>query len=222
MLWEATSTTGKASLTPSSGSLKSAQLYQSLRTIRRLSEKGVLPALTRHDHEVMWRSLQIAQAASVVGVGPEQISFTQLILSSLLHDVGKHFLDPLVLAKPGLLTELERLHIRAHPLKGYELIAQQQQEEECFDAVVLDGILHHHERFDGAGYPVGLSGESIPLIARIISIADVFSALTHDRPYHCAWSKKDAFNYINQESGKQFDPWLVRQSVVLVDEPPTA
>lgn len=99
-------------------------------------------------------------------------------MSGLLHDVGKIGIDDNVLRKAGRLTDAEFEHIKKHPELGYKILADIKQLSD-----VLPAVLHHHEQWDGKGYPMGLSGEDIPQLARIMSVADAYDAMTSDRPY---------------------------------------
>ncbi len=128
-----------------------------------------------------------------------------LIFASLLHDVGKLGISERILLKPAKLTPEERAVIELHPRIGYELIRQVPALRE-----IAPAILHHHEHFDGAGYPSGLKGETIPLESRIIAIADTFSAMTSDRPYQRQRSIEDACAELERCAGSQFDPEVVR------------
>src|SRR5690606_16763135 len=134
-------------------------------------------------------------------------------LFSELHDIGKIAVPDAILLKPGKLTSEEYGVMKTHPFKGREMIALMIRE------FGLDGIHHtdmlkniiayHHERFDGQGYPEGLAGEAIPLEARIVAVADVFDALTSERPYKQAWPLETAFEYLKTHAGSQFDPVCV-------------
>jgi len=121
----------------------------------------------------------------------------------LLHDVGKIGIRDDVLNKQGKLTPEEFEHIKEHPERSYRVVQQVPQL-----AKALDGILYHHERYDGGGYPAGLKGEAIPLQARIIQIADVFDALTSSRSYRPAYSWEKALSIMAQEAGMAVDPRL--------------
>jgi putative nucleotidyltransferase with HDIG domain len=121
-----------------------------------------------------------------------------------LHDLGKIGVPDHILNKPGRLTPEEREVIEQHPTLGYEMAKTASSLEE-----VLQVILHHHERFDGAGYPLGLSGTGIPLEARIVAVADVWDALTTDRAYRPGWSGQEALAHIVASSGSHFDPSVV-------------
>jgi hypothetical protein len=127
-----------------------------------------------------------------------------LARSAMLHDIGKIGVPDSILNKPGALTAEEFEVIKEHPARGHAIIkdVRSLQSE-------VGGVRHHHERWDGSGYPDGLQGEAIPLEARIIAVADVFDALTSPRPYRGAWSRQRALNLIREQSGVQFDPQCV-------------
>lgn len=123
-----------------------------------------------------------------------------LQIASLLHDIGKIGVPEEILNKKGPLTEVERKKIREHPLIGVAIL---KPIKELGDSVL--GVKYHHERPDGTGYPDGLKGENIPLIASIIAVADSFDAMTTNRPYRRSLSKEEAIKEIKRLSGKQFD-----------------
>jgi HD-GYP domain-containing protein (c-di-GMP phosphodiesterase class II) len=131
-----------------------------------------------------------------------------LRLGGSLHDVGKIAVDSSVLRKPGALTEEELDQIRTHPVAGARLI----------DAVenfrpALPYVLHHHERWDGGGYPFGLGGEEIPVEARLLGVADAFDAMTSDRSYRPALLVQQALFELERCAGTQFDPALAETFV---------
>ena len=109
-----------------------------------------------------------------------------------------------ILHKPGSLDDQEMKYIREHPQKGYNILKPL---EKLSDA--LPGILHHHERYDGQGYPAGLKGGEIPFQARLIAVADTFDALTTDRAYRATRSPQEALAIIEKEAGSQLDPYCV-------------
>jgi HD-GYP domain-containing protein (c-di-GMP phosphodiesterase class II) len=122
----------------------------------------------------------------------------------LLHDIGKIAVSDSVLRKQGVLEDFEMAEIQSHPRTGADIVLASD-----LLALELPAILYHHEHYDGKGYPAGLVGEAIPLIARIVAVADVFDALTTDRPYRDAMAVPAAIEHIRRESGKQFDPRVV-------------
>ena len=129
----------------------------------------------------------------------------------MLHDVGKVGIPDSILNKPAPLTEKEWATMRRHPQIGLEIV-----EPIGFSEAATDVILCHHERWDGNGYPLGLSGEQIPVVARTFSVADAFDAMTSDRPYRAAMDKEDVLEVIDLDAGTRFDPEIARifESVV--------
>lgn len=125
-------------------------------------------------------------------------------IGALVHDIGKIGIPDQILQKPGPLTTRERVQIEQHPEIGAQILAPLPA---LRDVVPL--VLHHHERWDGTGYPHGLSGEDIPLGAQIISLCDVWSALTSDRSYRKAFSKDESRRIILEGRGVEWDPRLV-------------
>jgi HD-GYP domain-containing protein (c-di-GMP phosphodiesterase class II) len=118
-----------------------------------------------------------------------------------LHDIGKVAIPDHILFKPGPLTEKEWVKMRSHPLIAVEIL-----KSILYLAPALPIPRSHHEKWDGSGYPDGLVGEDIPLVARMFAFADVFDALTSDRPYRQAWPQAEALDYIRENSGTHFDP----------------
>ncbi len=128
-----------------------------------------------------------------------------------LHDIGKIATPDAILNKPGKLTEEEFSIIKEHPSKGGQIIRRTLNsiEDGEFVNTAYDIATYHHERWDGKGYPEGRKGEEIPLVARIVAVADVYDALVSERCYKAAFDEKTALNIIKAESGKQFDPSVV-------------
>lgn len=124
--------------------------------------------------------------------------------AGLLHDIGKIGVPEGVLRKPGPLDEQEWEVMRRHPIVGAQIVAP-------FDFLGVGGMVirHHHERMDGSGYPDGLAGEAIPLGARIVAVADVYDALTSDRPYRRALPPDEALAFLSAEAGGTLDRWIV-------------
>jgi len=127
----------------------------------------------------------------------------ELQLLGMLHDIGKIGIDDKILNKPGKLTEEEWIVMKKHPEIGYRIARASHKLSR-----IADYILSHHERWDGMGYPRGLKGEDIPLLSRILSVADAYDAMTEDRIYRKALSKEEAIEEIRRNSGSQFDPLI--------------
>ena len=124
--------------------------------------------------------------------------------ASILHDVGKIGVPEKILNKKERLDDKEYRIIKEHPQKGFNILRPLEQLSDA-----LPGVLHHHERYDGTGYPKGLKGEEIPLQARIIAIADTFDAIASERAYRAARSHEEAMTIIEKVVGAQLDPYLV-------------
>ena len=131
--------------------------------------------------------------------------FTEKItLAGLVHDIGKIGIKESILMKKDRLTDEEYTHITAHSVIGEHILRPAIEDEE-----ILKMVRHHHERFNGTGYPDGMTGESIPLGARILSVADIYDAMTSDRPYRKAMKPEVAIAELKKESGHMFDPRVV-------------
>lgn len=142
-----------------------------------------------------------------------------VIHSSILHDIGKAGMPEGILYKPGALSIYERKIIEMHPLTGADILNKMSKEIN-YDfiksmEVAENIILHHHERWDGTGYPFQLKGEQIPLEARVVSIVDVFDALTTRRPYKDSWPEEKALAFIEDNKGKHFDPLIAETFISL-------
>jgi putative two-component system response regulator len=156
----------------------------------------------------------LLSAAIDAGIGTEQSSGwdVELLLQSCqLHDIGKIAISDRILKKPGKLTPEEFEEMKQHVLFGVGFIEKLEDGEEdvLFLQYAKTLIAYHHEKWDGSGYPHGLSGENIPLLGRMMAIADVYDALTSERPYKKAFSHEEAVGIIVEGRGKHFDPWLV-------------
>lgn len=132
---------------------------------------------------------------------------------AILHDIGKVAIPDHIIFKPGPLTPEEWEIMRQHPKIAVDLLSPIN-----YLAPALEIPHYHHEKWDGSGYPEQLAGESIPFSARLFALADVFDALTSDRPYRRAWSKYDAIEYIKKQAGKHFDPRIVPEFLKLIHE----
>ncbi|HEX7026006.1 MAG TPA: HD domain-containing phosphohydrolase, partial [Gammaproteobacteria bacterium] len=123
-----------------------------------------------------------------------------------MHDIGKIGIPDSILLNPGKLSKEEWAVMRRHPVIGAEIIGEHKSRLLEWARIIA---LTHHEKWDGSGYPQGLAGKEIPLIGRIVAIADVFDALTTERPYKKAWPDQEALDYLNDQRGTHFDPELV-------------
>ena len=136
-----------------------------------------------------------------------------LEVAALLHDFGKIGIDETILMKPKKLTKEEKLEIDMHVMRGYYMLAGF---NELIEA--LRGIKSHHEYYDGTGYPEGLTKTEIPLMGRIIAVADAFDAMTSKRPYRKALNKEEAIQELKNGVGKQFDPAIVKIFIKYINE----
>lgn len=146
---------------------------------------------------------EVARAIGAqLGLGPEEMF--SLEIGALLHDIGKIHVPEAILQKPGPLEESERKVVEKHPEKGRDMI-----EKVAFLEASVPEVLHHHERTDGSGYPASLTGKDIPLPARVIAVADVFAAVTADRPHRKRLSFSEALAIIKKGRGVHFDHEVV-------------
>jgi putative two-component system response regulator len=167
---------------------------------------GLSHALDLRDRETEGHSRRVTELtiklAKALNMSEEEI--THIRRGALLHDMGKIGVPDSILHKPDVLTGEEWGIMRKHPQFAYDMLSPIE-----YLRPALEIPYSHHERWDGAGYPRGLKGEEIPMSARLFSIADVWDALTSDRPYRPAWSQEEARIYIREQSGKHFDPQVV-------------
>jgi HD-GYP domain-containing protein (c-di-GMP phosphodiesterase class II) len=169
--------------------------------------RTLMEALEAKDPYIKEHLKAVSNLARQIGI---EISLPQgqmeaLTSGALLHDVGKIGVPDRILQKSGRLTDEEYAEIKRHPMLGVTILTPVREL-----APALPVVRHHHERFDGKGYPDGLRGEDIPLIARIVSVADAFDSMVRARPYGYGISRKAALGEIEENSGTQFDPRIVR------------
>ncbi|MCR4955822.1 MAG: HD-GYP domain-containing protein [Lachnospiraceae bacterium] len=163
--------------------------------------------IKKYDDYTYFHSVNVGILAAMVGakMGLLKDQLMDLTTAGLLHDVGKKFVPVEILNSSEKLTDEEMEIIRSHPRLGADFI----REKYAFSSYVNQGILQHHEWFDGNGYPLGRRGEEIPVYARIISLVDVYDALTSTRPYRSALPNSEAVEFIMGSGGSQFDPVVV-------------
>jgi putative nucleotidyltransferase with HDIG domain len=166
------------------------------------------PYTRGHTERVASYSVALAKC---LNMGPDEVR--RILFGSLLHDIGKMGLRDDIINKPGPLSPEEWVQMKLHPVVGAQIVEKME-----FLTGAIDIVRHHHESWDGKGYPDGLAGENIPLTARIVTVADSFDAMTTDRPYRKALSVAEALRRIEESAGIQFDPRLAKVFVAYVKE----
>ena len=188
-------------------------------TKNKLSEKrsakshilnALLKTLSEKSNETEEHALRMQKSAFFIGekINLSYSELDELTLLATLHDIGKTIIPKDILTKPGKLTEQEWQIIKQHPRTGYRIAAATDEFTH-----IAELILAHHERWDGSGYPRGLKGEEIPLLARIITIVDAYDVMTNGRPYKEPLSKQEALEELKRCAGSQFDSNLVEHFV---------
>ena len=174
-----------------------------LEIIRRLGR-----AAEYRDNETGLHIIRMSQYSQLLGlaVGMSDGEANLLLNASPMHDIGKIGIPDQILLKQGKLTPEEWEIMKTHPTIGAEIMSGHHSD---LMQIAREIALYHHEKWDGSGYPHGLAGEEIPLMGRIVAVADVFDALTTARPYKKAWKVEEAVDYIKQNKGSHFDPRLV-------------
>ena len=185
------------------------QLKQAAEENRELfigSIRMLAAAIDEKDPYTRGHSGRVAKYAMTIGegLGLGAAELDRLRISALLHDVGKIGIDDRVLKKPGSLTDEEFQVMKQHPVKGANIMRSVAQLKD-----MLPGIELHHEQVNGKGYPHGLQGDQIPLMARIISVADTLDAITTNRPYQSAMDLEFALKRVRELAGTRFDPKVV-------------
>jgi HD-GYP domain-containing protein (c-di-GMP phosphodiesterase class II) len=177
--------------------------------------RALMAAVETKDLYTRGHSERVSAASVLIarGIGMREDRVGSLRYAGMLHDVGKLGVPTRVLQKSGRLTEDEFAAIQRHPMQGHEIV----REIEFLDEAMA-GIMHHHERIDGRGYPMGLAGEQIPEFARVIAVADAFDSMTTTRSYRGARSIEDAIVELRRCAGDQFDPPFVEALVAAVEE----
>jgi len=179
-----------------------------------LTLQGWAKALEYRDGETAGHSQRVTELAVTLArkLNIKEDEIIQIERGSILHDIGKMAISDDILQKPGPLTDEEMKEMQQHPLFAVEMISKIPFLHSCISIP-----RSHHERWDGAGYPDGLKGEQIPLMARIFTVIDQWDALTSDRPYRKAWPRDKVIAYIRENSGKIYDPKIVDVFLAIVD-----
>jgi len=178
------------------------------------SYQAVIRCLARaadyKDNETGNHIMRIGESAALLAraYGMDEPWAELLRLAAPMHDVGKIGIPDSILNKPGRLTEQEREVMNTHAQIGHDIL--QDADPSPLLSLAAEIALHHHEKWDGSGYPQGLAGEAIPLSARIVALCDVYDALRSPRPYKAAWPVEKAQAYILEQAGQHFDPQLVQ------------
>ncbi|MCC2956850.1 two-component system response regulator [Massilia sp. IC2-477] len=160
------------------------------------------------DNETGLHVIRMSHFSRILGIaaGMSEAEADDLLHAAPMHDVGKIGIPDRILQKPGPLDPDEWKIMQSHVTIGAEIIGEH---EGGMLALASQIALTHHEKYDGSGYPHGLRGDGIPLVGRIVAIADVFDALTSKRPYKKAWTEEEALNFLREQKGRHFDPALV-------------
>jgi PAS domain S-box-containing protein len=179
--------------------------------------EGLAMALSLRDDETEYHSRRVTKLTLALA---EKLDFTveemtNIRRGTMLHDIGKIGIPDSILLKPGSLTDDERRIIQQHPVHAYSMLRNIDYLKSALEIPYL-----HHEKWDGSGYPNGLKGDLIPLSARLFAVVDVYDALTSKRPYRDAWAREDAIAYIQEQSGKHFDPEIIQIFLSFINQNP--
>lgn len=191
--------------------------YVKLQTEARNTFERISQLLDARDHYTAVHSMEVAELAVKVGLemGLSQREIEHIDIAARVHDIGKVAVPDAILLKPGELDEDEWVKMREHPVISAELIAGIE-----IYSPVAKAVRHEHERWNGTGYPDGLKGEDIPLLARVIAAADIYNALTTDRPYRKAFSKKETLRMISGMAEIELDPIVAAALLRVIDAMP--
>jgi putative nucleotidyltransferase with HDIG domain len=191
------------------------ELFISLQEAYLATVRSLAAAVDAKDTYTRGHSDKVATYATLMAqrmnLSHEQI--IALEMAAYLHDIGKIGVSEAILLKPGRLSDAEMAQMRHHPLIGADIL-----KPVAFPWAITPIVRHHHEYFDGTGYPAGLAGEEIPLLARVLCVADSYEAMTADRPYRAGRCAADAVEELQRCSGTQFDPRLVEVMTDVVEE----
>jgi diguanylate cyclase (GGDEF)-like protein/excisionase family DNA binding protein len=194
--------------------IRNAQLYDEIKQMHLGNLKALSSALNAKDYYTLGHASRVAAYMVMLG---RQLGWDEDLLESLeeaayLHDIGKISISDRVLLKPGRLNQQEWQQMRQHPVFSADIIRP------LFPDALVQAVRHHHERFDGGGYPDGLAGEDIPLLARAMAVVDSYDAMSCRRPYNAARSYLECLDELKACSGTQFDPAMVAAFCAVLDD----
>jgi putative nucleotidyltransferase with HDIG domain len=195
--------------------MENAALYEDLRENYFRTVQALVAAVEAKDPYTRWHSTNVAKYAVAVardmGMSPSHLE--EIHIAAILHDVGKIGISELIISKPGRLSREEFDIMKDHPAHGIRIL-----EPIGFSTDIINAIYQHHERYDGKGYPQGLTGEQITLAARILNVADTIDAMVSERPYRGTISSQEVLVELERESGLQFDPLVVASAKRLIEK----
>jgi putative nucleotidyltransferase with HDIG domain len=195
--------------------MENAALYEDLRENYFRTVQALVAAVEAKDPYTRWHSTNVAKYAVAIardlGMSPTQLE--EIHIAAILHDVGKIGISELIISKPDRLSREEFAIMKDHPAHGIRIL-----EPIGFSATIISAIYQHHERYDGKGYPRGLSGEEITLTARVLNVADTIDAMLSERPYRGTISSQDVLLELERESGRQFDPKVTESARRLIEK----
>ena len=200
----------------SAAAIRNARLYAALEKAYDDTLEALTAALDVRDRDTEGHSRRVAALALAIGreLGLPHEQLQALYRGGLLHDIGKIGIPDRILHKPGPLDEEEWAVMRRHPRLGFKVLDGVE-----FLMAGSEVVLYHHERYDGKGYPMGLRGDAIPLVARVFAVADAYDAMTSPRPYRAPMDSRSAIEEIVRNAGSQFDPQVVRAFLRVVGAP---
>jgi diguanylate cyclase (GGDEF)-like protein/excisionase family DNA binding protein len=194
--------------------IKNAQLYEEIKQMHLGNLKALSSALNAKDYYTLGHAARVAAYTVMLGrrLGWEEDLLTSLEEAAYLHDIGKISISDRVLLKPGRLNPQEWQQMRLHPVFSADIIRP------LFPEALVEGVRHHHEHYDGNGYPDGLSGEHIPLLARAMAVVDAYDAMSCRRPYKAALTYPECLAELLRCRGTQFEPLMVDAFLGVLDD----
>ena len=197
--------------------IENARLYENLHQAYLQTIRALATAIDTKDHYTYDHSEHVTKYAIAIAeeLGISKREREEIKEACQLHDIGKIGIHDRILTKPGKLTEEEWKEIKLHPRKGADIL-----EPLDFLSGVVELVREHHERYNGKGYPNGIKGQKITLGARVMAVADAFDAMTSERPYRGALSRREAIEELKKQSGSQFDPRVLKAFLEVLKKKP--